>query len=148
MNDKKTTSLVYDPARLDQFSTRLVVQATRKVGKGTATYQEAVDIGALEEASLFTWLREGGGDNPRAENVVGVILGHGRLHPLPDDQNNRFTWNRQGPNRKAIEAFLREMEAKAKREADTLLFKRHDARVLIEWLRQMLDKTPAQLLKE
>jgi hypothetical protein len=39
-----------------------------------------VDIWALDRASLLAWLRSRGGDNPWAENVVGILLGHGNLH--------------------------------------------------------------------
>lgn len=38
------------------------------------------DIAWLEPASLLTWLRSRGGDNPWAEDVVGILLGHGHLH--------------------------------------------------------------------
>ena len=37
------------------------------------------DIGVLEKDSLLAWLRSHG-DNIVAENVVGIILGHGHLH--------------------------------------------------------------------
>lgn len=41
---------------------------------------ETVDIGVLTPESLLKWLRIDGGDNRVAENTVGVLLGHGRLH--------------------------------------------------------------------
>lgn len=41
-----------------------------------------VDISQLDKASLLAWLRERGGSNRRAENVVGELLGVGRLHGL------------------------------------------------------------------
>lgn len=39
-----------------------------------------VDICYLEPASLLTWLRSHGGDNKLAENLIGILLGHGPLH--------------------------------------------------------------------
>ena len=38
------------------------------------------DIAALDADSLLAWLKSRGGDNPIAENMVGHLLGHGRLH--------------------------------------------------------------------
>ena len=35
------------------------------------------DIATLEKESLHKWLRSRGGENPWAEDVVGVLLGHG-----------------------------------------------------------------------
>ena len=40
----------------------------------------SVDICELDGPSLLAWLRSRGGDNPWAEDVVGIILGHGHLH--------------------------------------------------------------------
>lgn len=39
------------------------------------------DIADLDKASLLEWLRSRGGDNPWAEDCVGILLGHGHLHP-------------------------------------------------------------------
>lgn len=41
---------------------------------------DSVDIAQLDRSSLLLWLRSRGGDNPWAEDVVGIILGHGHLH--------------------------------------------------------------------
>jgi hypothetical protein len=49
---------------------------TEKVG----TY----DIVALDKPSLLIWLRSRGGDNPYAEDVCGILLGHGHLHPFEE----------------------------------------------------------------
>jgi len=38
------------------------------------------DVAVLDKASLLKWLRSRGGENKLAENVVGVVLGHGPLH--------------------------------------------------------------------
>lgn len=41
---------------------------------------DSFDICQLTKASLLEWLKSRGGANPWAENVVGVLLGHGHLH--------------------------------------------------------------------
>lgn len=41
---------------------------------------ESEDISLLDAESLLEWLRSRGGDNPYAEDVVGILLGHGHLH--------------------------------------------------------------------
>lgn len=38
------------------------------------------DIAELDGQSLLAWLRSRGGDNRWAEDVVGLLLGHGHLH--------------------------------------------------------------------
>ena len=38
------------------------------------------DIAQLDKASLFKFLTFFGGSNPMAEDVVGILLGHGRFH--------------------------------------------------------------------
>jgi len=40
---------------------------------------QSADIWCLEPESLLEWLRSRGGENPYAENVVGVLLGRGHL---------------------------------------------------------------------
>ena len=37
---------------------------------------ESVDIGLLDRESLLEWLRSHGGNNPWAESIVCVLLGH------------------------------------------------------------------------
>lgn len=39
----------------------------------------AADISKLNTESLLEFLRSRGGHNPWAENVVGILLGHGNL---------------------------------------------------------------------
>lgn len=41
---------------------------------------ETADITVLTAESLLEWLKSKGGDNPFAENLVGIIFGHGHLH--------------------------------------------------------------------
>jgi hypothetical protein len=38
------------------------------------------DIAQLDKPSLLAWLRSRGGANEWAEDVVGLLLGHGVLH--------------------------------------------------------------------
>lgn len=47
----------------------------------TPTGWDSVDIAILDKESLRVWLRSRGGDNPWAEDVVGILLGHGHLSP-------------------------------------------------------------------
>ena len=44
---------------------------------------DSVDIAQLDAESLLEWLRSRDGDNSLAENVVGILLGHGHLHLSP-----------------------------------------------------------------
>ena len=41
---------------------------------------QSVDIAVLTKESLLKWLKSRGGNNPLAENVVGVLLGYGHLN--------------------------------------------------------------------
>lgn len=56
-------------------NTGIYVRAKHESGKW-----ESVDIVLLKKDSLLTWLRSRGGDNPYAEDCVGILLGHGHLH--------------------------------------------------------------------
>lgn len=40
---------------------------------------DSVDIYALTKESLLSWLRSRGQENSWAENVVGILLGHGNI---------------------------------------------------------------------
>lgn len=44
---------------------------------------ESVDLAQLDRDSLLIFLRSRGGENPWAEDVVGILLGHGHLHARP-----------------------------------------------------------------
>jgi hypothetical protein len=104
----------------------------------------SVDVATLDEDSLLRWLRSRDGDNMLAENMVGILLGHGQLHPPTPEQPDMFTWNKKGGyNRRAIEAFLREAGAYYERHMSTL----HDQRGT-GWLLALLDKTPSQMAKD
>ncbi len=49
----------------------------------------SADIYELTKGSLLEWLRSRGGENPLAENVVGVLLGHGHLHAVAESPQVR-----------------------------------------------------------
>lgn len=70
------TELHADPERLRLPGTGIFVRAINPETKRWATF----DLAQLDKPSLLAWLRGRGGDNPRAENTVGVLLGHGNLH--------------------------------------------------------------------
>lgn len=59
-------------------STGIYVRAT----SGNSVQYASFDIAELDAESLLVWLRSRGGDNPLAEDVVGILLGHGHLHKL------------------------------------------------------------------
>ncbi|MBN3945920.1 MAG: hypothetical protein HWQ38_05295 [Nostoc sp. NMS7] len=77
--NKDNSDLYIDSARWrnkDDWQTGIPVRAKLRNGD-----HKTADIGVLEKASLLAWLRSHGGDNPVAENTVGILLGHGHLHP-------------------------------------------------------------------
>lgn len=41
---------------------------------------DSIDIATLDKPSLLSFLKSRGGDNRWAEDVCGIILGHGHLH--------------------------------------------------------------------
>lgn len=41
---------------------------------------DSLDIAHLDKESLLAFLRSREGDNPWAEDVCGILLGHGHLH--------------------------------------------------------------------
>lgn len=45
---------------------------------------DTYDILQLDAESLLVWLRSRGGNNPWAEDTVGLLLGHGHLHNKTD----------------------------------------------------------------
>ena len=70
------------PERIGKFGeTGIYVRAQDINGKWISC-----DIADLTRDSLFQWLRSRGGENPYAENVVGLLLGHvgGIVPPTPD----------------------------------------------------------------
>jgi hypothetical protein len=67
-----------DPKRAIEFAdanTGIHLRAKDQDGKWLAA-----DIATLDKESLIAWLRSRGGDNQWAEDVVGILLGHGHLH--------------------------------------------------------------------
>jgi hypothetical protein len=74
------SALIVDQKRLDDgilnnYDTAIIVRAKFPDGS-----YGAIDISALDKNSLLEWLRSRGGCNPWAEDVVGILLGHGHLH--------------------------------------------------------------------
>ncbi len=59
------------------------------------------DIVALDGPSLIAWLKSRGGDNPWAEDVVGILLGHGHLHEVAEEaaDDDRGLAHTRGPMR-------------------------------------------------
>lgn len=47
------------------------------------------DISVLDSESLIAFLRLGGGHNPKAENIVGIMLGYGPGLVSEDDHSDR-----------------------------------------------------------
>lgn len=68
--------LKIDPSR-SEYGGRTCIFVRAKGGDGR---WGNCDIAELDKASLLAWLRSRGGDNPWAEDVVGVLLGHGPLN--------------------------------------------------------------------
>lgn len=75
MNTKAKSDLIIDEERSSMVGTGLYVRARDWSGNW-----RAADIMELDRKSLLTWLRSRGGDNVWAENVVGMLMGHGFLH--------------------------------------------------------------------
>lgn len=72
--------LIVDPDRPRAVvgSTGIFIRAWTSTDDGVRCV--TADISELTKASLLDWLRSRGGDNPWAEDVVGIVLGHGHLH--------------------------------------------------------------------
>ena len=70
-----TEKYLIDPDRRMFQSGYIMVRAKNPEGGF-----ESVCLAQLDQDSLLRWLRSRGGDNPWAENVVGILLGHGHLH--------------------------------------------------------------------
>lgn len=68
--------------RAPECETGILVRASLTKADGTAKW-DSFDIYYLEKASLLTWLKSRGGENKWAEDVVGILLGHGALHDHP-----------------------------------------------------------------
>lgn len=66
--------LTVDPNRA-RLGTGIFVRAWTAEGRCVTAC-----ISELDRASLLAWLRRDDGDNPLAEDVVGILLGHGHLH--------------------------------------------------------------------
>lgn len=73
-------SLKQDPKRIGIGETGIYVRAQDSIGQYISC-----DMSELSKESLLEFIRSRGGDNPWAENCLGIVLGHGHLHePKPD----------------------------------------------------------------
>lgn len=140
--------LVYDPKRLGTRDTMVKVKAHKRTSVNRYNEElDTVDISALEEISLRNWLTTCG-DNPLAENIVGVLLGHGRLHALINDQDTKFPWNVNGPIRDAMLEFVQVMMVFGAAHKDKdLTLSNMDFQFVLGWLKAGVDVTPTMLKK-
>lgn len=75
MESKMKLNLEIDPLRSRKIVTGIYVRA--KTEQGTLV---VADIADLKRESLLAWLRSDGGENPLAENIVGILLNYGHLN--------------------------------------------------------------------
>ena len=73
--------LIVDNARHEANSDRDVITGIVVRAQTPSGRILNADIADLAKASRLEWLRSRGGDNPWAEDCVGILLGHGHLHP-------------------------------------------------------------------
>lgn len=64
-----------DPERMKHGNTTGIFVRAKHEGKWGS-----YDFATLDKASVLAYLRVRGGDNPWAEDIVGILLGHGHLH--------------------------------------------------------------------
>lgn len=71
-----------DDSRLREQWEDILYHRTGVVAQAKSSISECgcFDIALLDKDSLLRWLKADGGDNKRAEDVVGILLGHGLLH--------------------------------------------------------------------
>lgn len=72
-------NLVIDPERWRKYGTENVTGIYVSAKSHDGDWLSA-DIAVLDKPSLLRWLKSRGGDNAWAEDVVGILLGHGHLH--------------------------------------------------------------------
>lgn len=68
--------LIADETRLDMHHGSTGIYIRAKLHGKWGSY----DIAALQKESLLAFLKSRGGDNQWAEDIVGILLGHGHLH--------------------------------------------------------------------
>ena len=68
--------LLADPNRYEKCKNLTGIFVRGKNPKGK---YEPLDIAQFDSKSLLEWLRSRGGENKWAENVVGILLGHGNI---------------------------------------------------------------------
>jgi hypothetical protein len=72
--------LTVDTARHEANADRDIITGIYVRAKTAGGRWINADIADLDRDSLLTFLRSRGGDNAWAEDVVGILLGHGHLH--------------------------------------------------------------------
>lgn len=65
-----------DPGRENQLKAGILRATNIPVRAKRGEAFDNVDIVELDRISLLVWLRSRGGDNPWAENLVLILLGH------------------------------------------------------------------------
>ena len=71
--------LIIDHSRLNIPETGIYIRAKHDGKWGS------YDISYLTKVSLLSWLKSHDGNNPWAEDVVGILMGYGHLHPIGKD---------------------------------------------------------------
>jgi len=71
--------LVTDPDRWHKHGTSNITGIFIRAKNPDGEWVSA-DIAVLDKPSLLRWLKSRGGENRWAEDVVGILLGHGHLH--------------------------------------------------------------------
>jgi len=79
------------PLMTQAFKETLVIESDRTGLPIRAKFEPhdrvyTTDIYLLTKESLLEWLKSRDGDNAWAEDVVGILLGHGHLHPPPQTE--------------------------------------------------------------
>jgi hypothetical protein len=76
-------NLIVDPDRFEEHGGEGLTGIFIRAQHPKTEKWLSVDIAVLNKPSLLAWLRSRDGDNPWAEDVVGILLGHGHLHDIP-----------------------------------------------------------------
>lgn len=77
-------TLHIDVVRLSKYGDETITGVFVRAQHPETSRWMSADIAILTRKSLLRWLRSRGGDNPWAEDVVGIVLGYGHLHRSGD----------------------------------------------------------------
>ncbi len=82
--ETKSLSLKVAPDRLkERYEDATGIYIRAKADEKWGSY----DIAQLDKDSLLLFLRSRGGDNPWAEDCIGIMLGHGHLHLTKEEED-------------------------------------------------------------